>query len=75
MFFNSTLQALKSPDLQGFFDQVSSHVVCMDLMYKLGRYQDCLTVMDMLIDKQFETSRFPRNAVNIVMAACYKMVR
>ncbi|CAG0925167.1 unnamed protein product, partial [Notodromas monacha] len=67
------LRALMDPELEGFFDQVSSFILCMDILYKDQHYEECLQVMDKLLDKQFENNKFPKSACNLALAACYKL--
>lgn len=67
------LQALKMSDLDGFFDQLSSYQLAMDLLYENERYQDCLDVFIDLQEKRLTGVKYPRNCLTIALAACYKL--
>lgn len=46
----------------------------MDLLYKNGKYDQVRNVFDVLTEKQIRMVKYPKNAVILVMAACYKQV-
>lgn len=67
------LEALNDPELDGFFDQLSSYQICLDLLYKEGLYEDVQRVFADLQDRRIAGHRYPKNCLNVVVAACYKM--
>lgn len=62
------------PELNGVFDQLSSHIVLMDLLFNSGMYEEVIEVYRILRDKQLIFGRHPRNIMVIVFAAYYKIV-
>lgn len=60
--------------MQGFFDQVTSYHIALDLLYKKGMYDEMLKVFDLLQDRQLYGSKYPRECVVLALAACYKLV-
>ncbi|XP_023026652.1 pentatricopeptide repeat-containing protein 2, mitochondrial [Leptinotarsa decemlineata] len=67
------LECFKSPDLSGFFDQLVSYQILLDLLYDNEKYQEIIECADIIKDRQLEGIKHPRNIVVLVMAACYKM--
>ncbi|XP_077293897.1 pentatricopeptide repeat-containing protein 2, mitochondrial-like isoform X2 [Arctopsyche grandis] len=55
-----------------FFDQLATYQILMDLLYKHGKYDQVRSVFDVLTEKQIRMVKYPKNAVILVMAACYK---
>lgn len=70
---DEALNAFKDPALDGIFDQLITYQLLLDLLYKNEKYQDMLTVFEMIKDKQIQSARFPKNVVVLTMAACYKL--
>ncbi|XP_023219348.1 pentatricopeptide repeat-containing protein 2, mitochondrial-like, partial [Centruroides sculpturatus] len=64
---------LKNQELEGFFDQISSYHIAMDLLFVNKRYQDVLDVYDVLRNKQLYGTRYPRDCVVLALASCYKL--
>lgn len=46
----------------------------MDLLYKHERYDDLYKIFETVVEKQIHMLKYPKNCVNLVMAACYKQV-
>lgn len=72
---DEALAVFKMPELQGFFDQIVSFQLLMDLLYNNERYKEMLEVFDIIKNKQMENAKYPRNVVTLTLAACYKMVQ
>ncbi|XP_049813223.1 pentatricopeptide repeat-containing protein 2, mitochondrial-like isoform X1 [Schistocerca nitens] len=70
---DEALNAFTDSALDGIFDQLISYQLLLDLLYKNEKYQDMLTVFEMIKDKQIQNARFPKNVVVLTMAACYKL--
>lgn len=64
-----------SPDAAGFFDQLGSFQLLLDLLYENGRYEDMLKVYTDIKSRMVQGTKYPRNSVVLVLAACYKLVR
>ncbi|KAI4467425.1 pentatricopeptide repeat-containing protein 2 mitochondrial [Holotrichia oblita] len=67
------LECFKSPDLEGFFDQLISYQLLCDLLYENQLYKDILECFNIIQDRQVGGMKYPRNIVVLVIAACYKM--
>ncbi|XP_064110503.1 pentatricopeptide repeat-containing protein 2, mitochondrial-like [Macrobrachium nipponense] len=67
------LQALRSKELEGFFDQIASYQLAMDLLYKGGLYQDAIDVFEELQEKRLNGIKYPKNCLTLAIAACYKI--
>lgn len=63
-----------NPEMDGFFDQLMSFQILMDLLLKNEMYEEVIQVFDVIQKKQVQGSKFPKNAVVLVLAACYKLV-
>uniref|UniRef100_A0A0K8T303 Pentatricopeptide repeat-containing protein 2 n=1 Tax=Lygus hesperus TaxID=30085 RepID=A0A0K8T303_LYGHE len=66
------LEAFKDPSLDGFFDQLVTFQVLMDLLLKNEMYDEVLEVFEHVKGKQLQGAKFPKNAVVLAFAACYK---
>ncbi|XP_073990866.1 pentatricopeptide repeat-containing protein 2, mitochondrial-like [Rhodnius prolixus] len=62
-----------NPEMDGFFDQLMSFQILMDLLLKNEMYEEVIQVFDVIQKKQVQGSKFPKNAVVLVLAACYKL--
>lgn len=68
------LTCFKSDELIGFFDQYMSYQLLLDLLYENQKYNQILEVFDIIKNKQLEGTKYPKNVVTFVLAACYKLV-
>lgn len=48
------LQCFKNPDMDGFFDQLSSYQILVDMLYEKGRYQDVRDVFNIIKSRQIQ---------------------
>ncbi|GAB0094645.1 pentatricopeptide repeat-containing protein 2, mitochondrial [Sergentomyia squamirostris] len=64
------LKLFKNPDLEGFFNQVLSYQILMDMLYEQKQYQDVLDLYSSCKAPNLEGSR---HLVMLVMAACYQL--
>ncbi|XP_015592233.1 pentatricopeptide repeat-containing protein 2, mitochondrial [Cephus cinctus] len=64
LFFN--------PSLDGFFDQIVTYQILMDLLYNHKKYDDVKKVYDIIITKGINGLKHPKYPVVLVLAACYK---
>ncbi|KAJ8925625.1 hypothetical protein NQ315_009469 [Exocentrus adspersus] len=67
------LECFKSPEMAGFFDQLMSYQILLDLLYENQKYSEVLEVVDLIRSKQIEGTQYPRNIVVLALAACYKI--
>lgn len=68
------LQCFKNPEMDGFFDQLTSYQILVDLLYDKGRYQDVRDVFDIIKSRQIQGGMYPKYVLVVVFAACYKEV-
>jgi pentatricopeptide repeat domain-containing protein 2 len=66
-------QLFTDKGLSGFFDQMSSFVILMDLLYDSKRYGQVLEVMDIVKDKQLGGFKYPMDCVTLAVASCYQL--
>lgn len=65
----------KDPEISGFFDQLITYQILLDLMFENQKYEEMLEVFKIIQDKQIEGMKYPKNVIVLVFAALYKMVR
>ncbi|GFW70602.1 pentatricopeptide repeat-containing protein 2, mitochondrial [Trichonephila clavipes] len=63
----------KDPEFEGFFDQLKSYYLSMDLCFKNAMYQEIVDAFEVLKTKQLAETKFPREAVVLTTGACYKL--
>lgn len=61
-------------ELEGFFDQMVSYQVAMNLLYVNGQYNEALEVFEQVQDRRIGGVRYPKNCFTLALACCYKMV-
>src|SRR5699024_1301621 len=71
---DEALHCFKLPEFDGFFDQLITYQILMDLLYEKGKFQEMLEAFDIIKSRQIEGAKYPRNSVVLAMAACYKLV-
>ena len=60
--------------MDGFFDQMSSFKIYMDLLYKNQKYVEVLEAMDKMIEKSLGGIKFSMDCLTLATASCYKLV-
>lgn len=60
-------------DLNGFFDQMSTFVILMDLLFISERYEDVLKALQIVTDKNLNGVKYPMDCVTLAAASCYKL--
>lgn len=68
------LQCFKNPNMDGFFDQLTSYQILVDMLYENGRYQDVRDVFKIIKSRQIQGGIYPKHVLVVVFAACYKEV-
>ncbi|CAH0550263.1 unnamed protein product [Brassicogethes aeneus] len=66
-------ELFNSPEMDGFFDQVMTYQILLDLLYENGKYDEVLKAVDIVKSRQLEGAKYPRNVVVLALAACYKL--
>ncbi|KAL1129869.1 hypothetical protein AAG570_012813 [Ranatra chinensis] len=67
------LAAFRNSEMDNFFDQLISFQILMDLLLKNNMYDEVLEVFDIVKNKQLQGAKYPKNAVVLALAACYKL--
>lgn len=67
------ISLFKDPSMDGFFDQMSSFMIYMDLLYKNQKYVECLEAMDKMIEKSMGGIKFSMDCLTLAAASCYKL--
>jgi len=67
------LEALKAEEMDGFFDQITSYDIAMDLLFKNERYQEVIDIFRIVQEKRLQGAKFPNNCFTLVMASCYRL--
>lgn len=70
---DAALAALKTKELDGFFDQMISYHIAMDLLYKSEKYEDVLDVFELVQEKRIAGVKYPKNCFTIAVATFYKL--
>jgi len=68
------LETFKDPELEGFFDQLTTYQILCDLLYTNKMYNEILELFEIIKTKQVQGSKFPRNVIILVFGACFEMV-
>lgn len=63
----------KDSEIAGFFDQLKSYLLCMDLYFKSNMYEQVLHAFDELQSKQLADTKYPRDPLVLAAGACYKI--
>lgn len=67
------LKLFKDESLGGFFDQVITYQILLDLLFEKGQYQDVLDTFDIIQSRQLQGARYPKHVLILVFGACYKL--
>lgn len=68
------IECFKNPAFEGVFDQIITYQIFLDLLYENGLYEDILSLFEVIVERQIDMAKYPRNSVVLAMAACYKLV-
>ncbi|XP_046969904.1 pentatricopeptide repeat-containing protein 2, mitochondrial-like [Vanessa cardui] len=69
---NEAVKCFEDPDNDGFFDQLVSYQILLDLLYNHQMYDKMYDVFERVQEKQLNMSKFPKYPVVLIIAACYK---
>ncbi|KAI5635111.1 pentatricopeptide repeat-containing protein 2, mitochondrial [Phthorimaea operculella] len=74
-FLDAPTEALKcfnDPANDGFFDQLVSYQILLDLLYNNEMYDEMFGVFEKIKEKQINMTKYPKYPVVLILAACYK---
>jgi pentatricopeptide repeat protein len=74
LMFVYLFQVFKDPELEGFFAQLGTYQILMDLLFQNEKYEDMLDVFEIIKQRQHQEAKFPKNVVVLTFAACFKLV-
>lgn len=63
------------PEMDGFFNHLSSYQILMDLLFINEQFDQILVVYKTIQERQLQIAKFPKGVMMLVFAACYKLVR
>lgn len=70
----TALKCFKDKELTSLFNQWASYQILLDMLYDKKRYNDVLETYQFIQENQIEGgNRFPKHAMVIVFASCYKL--
>ncbi|XKL68458.1 hypothetical protein PGB90_003949 [Kerria lacca] len=75
-YLNRPEEALKiyyDEQLEGFFDQLSSVIILMDLLYENKKYSDIIELYKTFRNKQLSFGKYPKSIMVLIFASCYKL--
>lgn len=70
---DTALKLFYDESLGGFFDQLGTYQIILDLLYEKGLYKEVLDTFDVIQSRQLQGSRYPKHGIIVVFAACYKL--
>ncbi|KPJ05730.1 Pentatricopeptide repeat-containing protein 2 [Papilio xuthus] len=69
---NEALKSFEDPENSGFYDQLVSYHILLDLLYSHEMFDDMYRVFEKVQEKQLNMTKFPKYPLILVLAACYK---
>ncbi|XP_050419680.1 pentatricopeptide repeat-containing protein 2, mitochondrial-like [Adelges cooleyi] len=67
------LKMFYEPELEGFFNHLTSYQILMDLLFINGKYDEILSAYKTIQERQLQIAKFPKGVMMLVFAACYKL--
>ncbi|KAL5240115.1 hypothetical protein ACI65C_007525 [Semiaphis heraclei] len=67
------LRLFNDPEMDGFFNHLSSYQILMDLLFVNEKFDQILLVYKTIQDRQLQIAKFPKGVMMLVFAACYKL--
>jgi len=58
---------------EGFFNQLTSYVILLDLLYEAEKFGEVITVFEDLLSRGVFANSYPRDMVCLVFAAAYRI--
>lgn len=69
---DAALRVFLDQEMSGFFEQMMSYQILLDLLYTKKRYADVRSTYDVIKSRQLEGARYPKHCVVLVLGACYQ---
>ncbi|XP_059060824.1 pentatricopeptide repeat-containing protein 2, mitochondrial-like [Achroia grisella] len=69
---SEAIKCFEDPSNSGFFDQLVSYHILLDLLYNHEMYDEMYKVFEVVKEKQLNMTKFPKYPVVLILAACYK---
>lgn len=69
----TALTLFKDESLSGFFDQLISYQLILDMLFTNKRYQDVLDTFEIIKSRQVQGGRYPKHVIVLALGACYKL--
>lgn len=63
-----------NPEFDGLFDELSSHILLLDLLFVSHMYEEMIEVYKITRDKQYTFGKHARTIMVPVFGALYKLV-
>jgi pentatricopeptide repeat domain-containing protein 2 len=70
---DNALKFFKDETMSGFFDQLSTYQILLDLLFEQQRYQDVLDTYELISQRQVQGGRFPKHVIVLTFGAAYKL--
>ncbi|XP_055354294.1 pentatricopeptide repeat-containing protein 2, mitochondrial-like [Paramacrobiotus metropolitanus] len=70
---DAALASIRDPVLAEVYDQLTSYMLAMDLLYKHQRYDYVVQLYKAMLERPFFAEKFPRENLALACAACYKL--
>lgn len=67
------LTLIRDPAFEGFFNQMTSYIICLDLLYKCDRFQDVIDVYDEIMEKGALDNATPRDLTTLAIVSAYRI--
>lgn len=68
------MAAFEDEKTSSLFNQVSSFIILLDLLYKHQCYEEVCRIFHIIVDKQLSGNSYNRDCVLLYFAACFKLV-
>ncbi|XP_013187485.2 pentatricopeptide repeat-containing protein 2, mitochondrial [Amyelois transitella] len=66
------LECFKDSANNGFFDQLVTYQLLLDLLYNHEMYDEMYEVFEIVKEKQVNMTKYPKYSIVLILAACYK---
>lgn len=70
---DNALRFFKDEKMLGFFDQLASFQIILDLLFETQKYKELLETYDFIQARQVSGGKFPKHAIVLTFGACYKL--
>lgn len=74
ILINFHFQCFTEENGNGFFDQLVSYQILLDMLYNNGKYDEVIKTFEMIKSRQVQGGKYPKHVIVLVFASCYKQV-